>query len=331
MQSNINKLPTIPPINVSVVVPCFNEQDVLDEFHRRITEVRELTQHRCEVIYIDDGSSDQTFHLIEQLCASEDVVGVRLSRNFGKEAAMSAGLAHARGDAVIFIDADLQDPPELIPKMISIWERGYDIVNMKRSSRVGDGFVKRKTAGAFYWLVGRLNSKLHYPSEVSDFRLIGKEALSALRQLSENSRSFKSLISWVGYNCVEVEYEREPRFAGETKWNFLGLADLAAESIMAVSRKPLRWLSYSMLLFFVLSLLAIVVSVLTSGVSVSLLLVFAMSFLGLAVTVVGEYVGVIVDEVKARPHYFVSTVVENGCRSLGGSVSPIGTSITGAQ
>jgi len=312
-------------VKISVIVPCFNEAEVLPDFHRRLALVRNGMLRRCEIIYVDDGSRDDTFLIIDGFCSETDITGVRLSRNFGKEAAMCAGLDVARGEALIFIDADLQDPPEMIPEMVSAWERGYDIVNMKRSSRRGDGFLKRYTATCFYWLVAKLNDRLHYPSEVSDFRLIGKEALCAYRELNEHSRSFKSLVSWVGFSCVEVEYERDARFAGESKWGFFGLADLAIESAMSVSRKPIRWFSYVASISFFVCLILWTISLSTNVGSIGYATCMLISGVAVGLGVVGEYVGVIFDEVKARPQYFVSTVVENvGNIERDDSLVPIG-------
>ncbi|WP_299772539.1 glycosyltransferase family 2 protein [uncultured Pseudoteredinibacter sp.] len=315
MNNGVNIFPVQQSIKISIIVPCFNESEVLPEFHRRLTDVRNGLVRRCEIIYVDDGSRDDTFKIIDDFCVEHDVVGVRLSRNFGKEAAMCAGLDVAKGEAVIFIDADLQDPPELVPEMISAWERGYDIVNMKRSSRRGDGFFKRYTAMCFYWLVSKLNARLHYPSEVSDFRLIGKEALAAYRELRENSRSFKSLVSWVGFNCVEVEYERDVRFAGESKWGFFSLADLAIESAMSVSRKPIRWFSYVASAAFVTCFLLWLASLLVGEGSIGYAACMLISGVAVGLGIVGEYVGVVFDEVKGRPQYFVSTVVEDHART----------------
>ena len=307
----------IVPINsmllLSVVVPVYNEQDVVIEFHRRLTAVlQKATLVQAEIIYINDGSTDKTSIIIQKfMCEDHRVQMLELSRNFGKEAAMTAGLDHASGDAVIFIDADLQDPPELIPQMIQQWRNGYDVVNMRRLSRTGENRFKRSTASLYYKIMAR-TAPVEMPAEVGDFRLLSRRTVEAIRQLPERTRVMKGLFAWIGFPTTELTFHRDARHAGKTKWNFLALCNLAMESITSFTVAPLKFASYAgvftSLAAFTYSLL-IFTKTLISGDTVpgypSLLVTIL--FLGglqlLAIGLVGEYIGRIFIESKQRPIY----------------------------
>lgn len=300
---------------ISVVAPVYNEEDVIHEFHHRLMAVLSNLQHEVEVIYVNDGSKDSSLALLSSLAADDDRIGVvDLSRNFGKEIAMTAGLDHCRGDAVVVIDTDLQDPPELIVDFIREWEDGFDVVYGRRRSRQGETWLKKKTAQWFYSLIKSV-SDVEIPENVGDFRLLSRRALDSLLQLREKHRFMKGLFSWVGYSQKAIDYDRCPRYAGDTKWNYWRLWNFALEGITSFTVSPLIISTY---VGFVTSLVAffyggfVIVKTLLFGNSVpgypSLLVVIL--FLGgiqlMALGVIGEYVGRMFNETKNRPLYLVN-------------------------
>jgi len=302
---------------LSVIVPAYNEEEVLPIFHDRLVtalaNVKEL-EGRWEVIYVNDGSKDATLRILKDLQLADPAIGVAaLSRNFGKEAAMSAGLKLARGDAVILIDADLQDPPELIGDMLRVWLQGADVVNMKRSSRQGETWFKKASAACFYKVINWV-SEVHIPENVGDFRLLSRRAVDALNQLPEHNRFMKGLFAWIGYKQVVVEYERHPRAAGETKWPYLKLLNFAVEGITGFSVVPLRLASYAGFLTafsaFVYALF-LLVKTLTIGDSVKGFptLILTILILGglqlMAMGIIGEYLGRLFMESKRRPLFLM--------------------------
>jgi glycosyltransferase involved in cell wall biosynthesis len=299
---------------LAVVVPAYNESSVLEAFHARLGAVLAALPLECEVLYIDDGSSDNTWELIKSLRTDGvHVGGLRLSRNFGKEAALTAGLDKADADAVVVIDADLQDPPELIPQLIEQWRAGYDVVYATRSVREGETRFKRFTAAAFYRGMERL-SDTPIPRDTGDFRLLSRRALNALRQLRERQRFMKGLFAWIGYRQTAVLYQREPRQAGTTKWNYWRLLQLAIEGVTSFSTAPLRlatWVGlFSALLSFAYGLWVLTKSIIygdpVRGYPTLMLVIL---FLGgvqlLALGVIGEYLGRNYAESKQRPLYFI--------------------------
>lgn len=319
----LHRFPESPDPLLTIVVPCFQEEETIPEFHQRITRVVKRLPVSYEILYIDDGSNDRTAELLHDY---QDGLAVRclfLSRNFGKEAALSAGIDHARGSALLFIDVDLQDPPELIPAMVDFWQRGYDVVNMQRSLRTGDSWFKRISALAYYWVMQRLVEKVDLPADVSDFRLIGPAALAALRALDERSRVLKGMIGWVGFRTVELPYIRTYRHAGSSKWNAAGLLNLAVESILSFSRKPLRIFSLISFALFVFSICYLLATIVAGSFNVHHLLVGMASFLCVGVAMVGEYLGVTLAEVKRRPLYFLKRKSKADPLSLQLSVSSI--------
>lgn len=302
---------------LSVIVPAYNEEEVLPIFHGRLVaalaNIKELAG-RWEVVYVNDGSKDGTLHILKELQRTNPAVGVAaLSRNFGKEAAMSAGLKLARGDAVILIDADLQDPPELIGEMVRVWQQGADVVNMKRSSRQGETWFKKASAAWFYKVINWL-SEVHIPENVGDFRLLSRRAVDALNQLPESNRFMKGLFAWIGYKQVVVEYVRHPRAAGETKWPYFKLLNFAIEGITGFSVVPLRLASYAGFLTafsaFVYALF-LLVKTLTIGDSVKGFptLILTILILGglqlMAMGIIGEYLGRLFMESKRRPLFLI--------------------------
>ncbi len=223
---------------LSIVVPAYNEEEVLPVFHSRLGAALAGMEGDWEVIYVDDGSKDGTLRVLKDLQRADPVVGfAALSRNFGKEAAMSAGLRLARGEAVIMIDADLQDPPELIPDMVRSWQQGADVVNMRRRSRQGETWFKKASAAWFYRVINWL-SEVHIPENVGDFRLLSRRAVEALNQLPERNRFMKGLFAWIGYSQITIEYDRHARVAGQTKWPYFKLFNFAIEGITGFSVVP---------------------------------------------------------------------------------------------
>lgn len=299
---------------LSVVVPAFNEAEVLTRFHERLSAVLKDVTLQAEIVYVNDGSSDTTLDVMRTLAANDRRVAiVNLSRNFGKEIALTAGLDYAQGDAVVVIDADLQDPPELIPELIRRWREGYDVVYAKRIARDGESGLKKLTAFAFYRVIQRV-SRVHIPQDTGDFRLLSRRAIVALGKLREQHRFMKGLFTWIGYPQVAVSYRREPRYAGETKWNYWRLWNFALEGITSFTTAPLRLATY---LGLVTALAAftyaaiIIYKTLMFGDPVrgypSLMVVLL--FLGgvqlISIGILGEYIGRMFDETKNRPLYLV--------------------------
>jgi glycosyltransferase involved in cell wall biosynthesis len=299
---------------LSVVVPVFNEQEVLPEFHRRLAAVLDALPVQTEIVYVNDGSRDGTMALLSGLHRTDPRVAVvDLSRNFGKEVAMSAGLDHAGGDAVVVIDADLQDPPELIPDMLRAHGEGFDVVLMRRRSRAQETWLKKATARAFYRAIGRMGT-IAIPENVGDFRLLSRRAVLALRRFPERSRFMKGLFAWIGFPCREIEYDRDGRYAGETKWNYWRLWNFALEGITSFSVVPLKAASY---IGFIAAVVAfgygafVVAKTLLFGDPVRgypTLVTLVLFFGGLqlmALGIIGEYLARMFIEVKQRPLYLV--------------------------
>ncbi|MES2511292.1 MAG: glycosyltransferase family 2 protein [Pseudomonadota bacterium] len=302
------------PCALSIVVPAYNEEDVLPIFHRRLASALEGLEGGWEVIYVNDGSKDGTLRILKELQAADPRAGfASLSRNFGKESAMSAGLKLARGDAVVLIDADLQDPPELIPGMVDAWRQGADMVNMRRKTREGETWFKKFSAHWFYRFINWL-SEVPIPEDVGDFRLLSRRAVESLNQLPESNRFMKGLFAWVGYKQVIVEYDRHSRAAGSTKFPYFKLLNFAIEGITGFSVVPLRLASYAGFLTafsaFVYALF-LLVKTLTVGESVKGFptLILTILILGglqlMAMGIIGEYLGRLFMESKRRPLYLL--------------------------
>ena len=301
---------------VSVIVPCYNEEPVLRETHRRLTAaLNELAGLRAEILYVDDGSHDATLTILEELQQSvSDVRVISLSRNFGHQIAVSAGLEHAGGDAVVVIDADLQDPPELIAEMVTRWREGADVAYAVRQEREGESAFKLWTAKLFYRLINRL-SDVEIPLDTGDFRLMDRKVVDALLAMPERDRFVRGMVAWVGYHQEPIPYRRAARFAGETKYPLKKMLHFAVDGILSFSRIPLRLAVYMGFIASGLALMgilyALALRVFTEvWVPGWTLLFTGMLFMGgvqlVFLGVVGEYLGRIYGETKKRPLYLIN-------------------------
>lgn len=304
----------IPMQSLSVVVPAYNEQEVLPEFYRRICVVFDGLDMKCEVIFVNDGSTDRTLEVINGLYRCDARVSlVDLSRNFGKEIALAAGLDHADGDAVIVIDADLQDPPELIPELISHWRAGYDVVYAQRVCRDGESIAKKTTAYLFYRLLQRV-FQVKVPEDTGDFRLLSRRAVAAMRQLREQHRFMKGLFAWIGYPQMPVPYRRDPRFAGSSKWDYWKLWNFALEGITSFSCGPLKVATYIGLLtafgafgygFYMMIRTLLFGNPVPGYPSLVVIILFLGGVQLLSIGIIGEYLARMFDESKHRPLYLL--------------------------
>lgn len=311
-------MPAARPVTLSVVVPMHDEQEVLESFFARVEPVLAGCCEDYEIVCVDDGSRDATLEGLQAHQRRNPRIRiVALSRNFGKEAALSAGLDHCRMAGVVPMDADLQDPPEVIPQLVERWCEGFDVVYGRRADRSSDGWVKRLTARWFYRVYNAF-ADVAIPPDTGDFRLMDRRVVEALRLLHERNRFMKGLFSWVGFRQTAVEYAREPRVAGETKWRLWGLWNFALDGITASTTLPLRLASYIGLLvslfaaaYFVLLLAWIFFSGRDLPGYASLML--GQLLLGsvqlLSLGVIGEYLGRIYQESKRRPLYLVDRVL----------------------
>ena len=300
---------------ISVLIPAYNEAPVLKKLFARLdTLADEVTHYDFEFLFVNDGSRDKTLDIIKDYAEKDPRVAyVSFSRNFGKEIGMIAGLDHVTGDATVIIDADLQDPPELIPEMIKHWEDGYDDVYAQRKSRDGESWLKKLTSKLYYRTLQQLT---HIPiqEDTGDFRLLDRRVVEALKEFRESQRNTKAMFSWVGFNKKQILYNRDARAAGETHWNYFKLVNLAVDGITSFTTAPLR---VSTVFGFIVSLAAfiylvfVVVKTLLVGVDASGYpsLMAVMLFLGgiqlLSLGIIGEYIGRIFNETKKRPLYIV--------------------------
>ncbi len=303
-------------INISIVVPAYNEEEVLPEFHKRISHVLDSLSINTEIVYVNDGSADNTLILLNELQKKDSRVSIiDLSRNFGKEIAMTAGIDLAQGEAVIIIDADLQDPPELIPELVKHWNEGYDVVYAQRVVREGESLIKKVTAHTFYNLMQKV-SHIKIPEDTGDFRLLSNRAVESLKQMPEQHRFMKGLFTWIGYKQKPVPYRRDPRYAGNTKWNYWKLWNFALEGITSFTITPLKVATYLGLITATGAFAYgafIIVRTLFYGNPVpgypSLLIVVL--FLGgiqlVTLGIIGEYLGRVFNESKRRPLYFLKS------------------------
>ncbi len=315
----------IAACSISIIVPVFNEEEVLLIFHQRLIRCLSSLQRTWEVIYVDDGSRDASNKILRQLHSVTPQIGVlSFSRNFGKENAMSAGLRESNGEAVIIIDADLQDPPEWIPAMISAWQEGAEVVNMQRKKRHGESLAKRVTAHTFYRVMNMV-SDVAVQQDVGDYRLLSRRVVNVLNHLPESNRFMKGLFAWVGYKQITLEYDRDPRAAGETKWNYWKLWNFALEGITGFSTAPLKIASYagfiSAVSAFVYAAYFLIKTLLVGEpVSGFPTLIITILFLGglqlMASGVIGEYLGRMFVESKNRPLYLVDQYLPPGRENL---------------
>jgi dolichol-phosphate mannosyltransferase len=311
---------------VSIVVPVYNEGQGIAEFHARASSaMKAVPGIDYELVYVDDGSKDASYSVLRDLSRGDSHVRViKLSRNFGHQIAITAGLDHAHGDAVVFIDADLQDPPELIAELVRKWNEGFDVVYARRSRRKGETRMKLATAAIFYRLLRSMTS-IDIPPDVGDFRLISRRVADTLRQMREKDRFVRGLVSWVGFPQTSVMFERDERFAGETKYPYRKMIKFALDGITSFSNAPLRlatWLGYFSSVLGFLYLASVFVQW-KMGITVQgwATMMVALLFLGgvqlICIGFLGQYVGRIFNEVKPRPVY----IVEEDVRGLPGEVA----------
>jgi glycosyltransferase involved in cell wall biosynthesis len=303
---------------ISVIIPCYNEAAVLPETHRRLTEVAERCQRAgtFEFIFVDDGSRDETSRVLYELVRTDPRVrGLRLSRNFGQQIATTAGLENAAGDAVVIIDADLQDPPELIETMIARWQEGYHVAYAKRTERTGETAFKLWSAKIFYRLVQGI-SPAAIPSDTGDFRLMDRQVVNALLRMPERDRFLRGMVSWIGFRQIAVPYKREARYAGTTGYSLVKMVGFAVDAIVSFSFAPLRLAVWTGFFVLGLALLGIIYAVILrffadpsqwvrgwASIFVAVLFMGGVQLISLGI--IGEYVGRIYGEVKQRPLYFV--------------------------
>ena len=306
---------TVTPPLLTVVVPCLNEQEVIAETNRRLTQVLESLPCRFEIVYVDDGSSDATPELIRQLRdADERVKLVRLSRSFGHQVAATAGLEHSSGNAVVLIDADLQDPPEVIAEMFAKWSEGFDVAYGLRVAREGETRFKLWTAKLFYRLMNRL-SEVPIPLDSGDFRLMDRKVVDAILRMPERDRYLRGMVAWAGFRQIAVSYTRAPRYSGETHYPLVKMLRFALDAVVSFSAMPLR---VATLIGFATSalallgaLLAVAVRLLTSHwvtgwTSIVLTILFVGGVQLVCLGIIGEYVGRIYAESKRRPLYLIA-------------------------
>lgn len=306
---------------ITILIPSYNEEEVLDKLYERLNKLGQgIKNYQLEFLFVNDGSRDKTLEIIKDYHAKDPRVSyVSLSRNFGKEIAMIAGLDHAKGDAVVIIDADLQDPPELIPQMIAHWEDGYDDVYARRTNRSGETWLKKATSKLYYKILQR-STNIQIQRDTGDFRLLDKRCVEALKQMRESQRYTKGMFSWIGFKKKEITFNRDERAAGQTKWNYYKLIDLAIEGITSFTTAPLRLatvIGLAVSVFAFLYIVIILAKTLIYGPDVagypSLMAVIL--FLGgvqlLSLGVIGEYIARIFNETKKRPLYFVDELRQN--------------------
>lgn len=305
-------------VELSVIIPCYNEEEVLGECHRRVSSVLEGMGVTYECLYVDDGSRDTTWLQLRamQQESGGKVVAVSLSRNFGHQPAVSAGLSLARGRAVVIIDADLQDPPELIPEMVKLWRAGSEVVYGVRESRAGESYFKRWSARMFYRVINRL-SDVAIPTDTGDFRLIDRRVVDVMLSMPERHRLLRGICSWVGFKQTPFPYKRSARFAGVTKYPFKKMLGLAADGIISFSVVPLRLMTLAGVLTAVLSVVGIVYALAVRMLTREWVAGWATLFIGvlflsgmqmMCLGIMGEYVGRIYTEVKQRPLFVIRDV-----------------------
>lgn len=309
---------------VSIIIPAYNEEESLPYLIKRLNKmINKQKDYDFELLFVNDGSKDNTIELIKEYRKKDKrVCYVDFARNFGKETAMIAGLDYATGDCAIFIDADLQDPPELIPEMLKFWEEGYDDVYAQRKTRKGETWLKKFTSKMYYKVLQTL-TKVEIQKDTGDFRLLDKRCMNALKKMRETGRNSKSMFSWIGYNKKAIMYDRDPRIAGQTKWNYGKLINLAIDGITSFTTSPLRLSTFIAIpTFFVLVVYFIYVvaksCVLHSPIeafqAIILLVLFFSGIQILLFGIVGEYLGRIFNEAKNRPLYLVNEY--NGQKEL---------------
>jgi len=301
---------------ISIIIPAYNEEESLPILYERLSKLMEaMNSYEFEILFINDGSKDKTIEIIKSMREKDNrICYVDFARNFGKEIAMIAGLDYATGDCVVFMDADLQDPPELIPELVKYWEEGYDDVYAKRRSRKGETWLKKFTSKLYYRVLQHV-TKVEIQEDTGDFRLLDRRCVNALKKLRESQRNTKSMFSWIGYKKKEVLYDRDPRVAGSTKWNYVKLMDLAIDGITSLTTSPLRISTFiaipTFIVLFVYFIYVIEKSIIIHEAiqafqAIILLILFFSGIQILLFGIIGEYLGRIFNETKNRPLYLVN-------------------------
>ncbi|MED4239403.1 glycosyltransferase family 2 protein [Priestia megaterium] len=301
-------------VKYSIVVPVYNEEEVIHETYRRLTEVMRSTKEAYELLFVNDGSRDRTAEIIKEYSEQDPaVVLLDFARNFGHQIAITAGMDYARGEAVVVIDADLQDPPELILEMIKKWKQGFDVVYAKRTKRKGETYFKKQTAAMFYRFL-RAMTDIDIPLDTGDFRLLDRKVCNQMNSIQEKNRFVRGLVSWVGFKQIAVEYERDERLAGESKYPLKKMLKLSMDGITSFSYKPLKLASYAgvtlsgigfIYLLVVLYLKLFTDSTITGWSSLIVIQLFFSGIILIILGMIGEYIGRIYDETKNRPLYIV--------------------------
>lgn len=302
---------------ISVIVPMYFEEDVAKESYARISNIlKSITEYDYEIVCVNDGSKDKTLKILEELAQTDDKLKIiSFSRNFGHQAAVTAGLKFVTGDAIVIIDADLQDPPEVIPDMLKLWEQGYEVIFGKRKSRAGESPFKLLSAKMFYKTLNAL-SDVDIPRDTGDFRLVDRKVVDTINSMPEHNKFLRGLFSWVGYKQIPFEYERKKRFAGKTKYPLRKMLKLAGDGIVSFSSKPLKIVGglgiFSIILSFGLLIYAIVSYIfklnnLSAGwTSLMVGITFFAGVQLLSLWIISEYIGRIYDETKQRPQYIIN-------------------------
>ncbi len=307
-------------IDYSIVIPVYNEEEVIEHTYERLKTVMQSSDGNYELLFINDGSKDKSVDILLQLSEQDKTIKiVDFSRNFGHQIAITAGMDYASGNAIVIIDADLQDPPELILEMIQKWKEGYDVVYAKRTARKGETFFKKQTASAFYKTL-RAMTEIDIPIDTGDFRLIDRKVCDQMNNIHEKNRFVRGLVSWVGFKQTAVEYERDERFAGETKYPLKRMLKLSLDGITSFSYKPLKLANYLgaslSLIGFVYMLIVLYQKLFTTTTVTgwSSIIVIQLFFSGITLMmlgVIGEYIGRIYDEAKNRPLYIVKDIYQH--------------------
>jgi dolichol-phosphate mannosyltransferase len=302
----------------SVVIPAYNEQEVIEESYKRLSAVMTRINESYELIFIDDGSRDKTAQILARICeADKNVKLLRFSRNFGHMPAITAGMDYALGGAVLVIDADLQDPPELFPQMIEKWREGYDVVYGKRSERKGETVFKKLTAGLYYRFLRRMTD-VDLPVDTGEFRLIDRKVCDVIKGIKEKNRYIRGLVSWVGFKQTAVDYVRAERFAGETKYPLTKMIKLAMNGITSFSYKPLKLAAHLgfgiSALSFMYLLIVLYQRLFTSSTTVGwasmvAIVLFSQGIVLMVLGLMGEYIGRIFEEIKDRPIYIIDEII----------------------
>jgi polyisoprenyl-phosphate glycosyltransferase len=316
----MNPLTHGDPLDLSVVAPCFDEEGGLREFHRRVSAVAAATEGTYEIVLVDDGSRDRTWEVIQELAAADPhVAGIKLSRNHGQQLALTAGLTACRGKRVLILDVDLQDPPELLPRMMELMDQGADVVYGQRRQRAGESRRKLVTSALFYRFINRLTD-VKIPQDTGDFRLVSRRVLDAFLAMPERQRFVRGMIAWLGFRQVPMLYDREARFAGETKWPFRKLIGLAIDAVTSFSTRPLKLASLLGVAFGLASFLLLGYALFSwaflgavEGWTSQMCVITLLGGIQLIVLgIQGEYLGRLFEQAKGRPLFLVDEVVGAG-------------------